>query len=316
MALFPAVRTPSDAARGILWKVASALVFTLMLTLVKLTAERVPVGQLLFARNFFGLIPVLIVVAWTHHLHDALKTKNIAGHVKRSVFGLIAMGLWFAALQRLSFPEATAIVYAAPLMMVVLAATVLGETVRIYRWSAVGVGFVGVVIILIPQIRAGFDVTRDAAALGAALALVSAAFMAITSVFVRQLATKEPTITIVLYFLLAGSGVSMLTAPTWVVPGWQDMLILVLIGVLGGIGQLLLTQAYRHAEASLIAPFEYTSMIWVIAIGYLVFAEVPTASVLLGSAIVIGSGIFVILRERQLGLPRAERKVGAPLRPS
>lgn len=316
MALFPAVRAPSDAARGILWKVASALVFTLMLTLVKLTAERLPVGQLLFARNFFGLLPVLIVVAWTHHLHDALKTKNIAGHVKRSVFGMIAMGLWFAALQRLSFPEATAIVYAAPLMMVVLAALVLRETVRIYRWSAVGIGFIGVVVILIPQIRSGFDVTRDAAALGAALALTSAFFMAITSVFVRQLATKEPTITIVLYFLLAGSGVSLLTAPTWVVPSWEDFAVLVLIGILGGIGQLLLTQAYRHAEASLIAPFEYTSMIWVIAIGYVVFAEVPTVSVLAGSAIVIASGIFVILRERQLGLPRAERKVGAPLRPS
>jgi drug/metabolite transporter (DMT)-like permease len=140
--------------------------------------------------------------------------------------------------------------------------------------------------------------------------------MAITSVFVRQLATKEPTITIVLYFLLAGSGVSLLTAPTWVLPSWEDCLILFLIGILGGIGQLFLTQAYRHAEASLIAPFEYTSMVWVILIGYFVFAEVPTVSVLVGSAIVIGSGIFVILRERRLGLPRAERKVGAPLRPS
>ncbi len=315
MVPFPALRTPSDAARGIIWKVSSALVFTLMLTLVKLTAERIPVGELLFARNFFGIIPVVIVVAWTGHLHDALKTKNIGGHVKRSLFGMISMGLWFAALQRLSFPEATAIVYAAPLMMVVLAATVLGETVRIYRWSAVGVGFIGVVIIVLPQIESGFDVMEDAAALGAALALLSAAFMSITSIFVRQLATKEPTITIVLYFLLAGSGVTLLTAPTWVFPSLTDSILLVLIGVLGGIGQLLLTQAYRYAEASLIAPFEYTSMIWVIAIGYFVFAEVPSTTVLIGSAIVVGSGIFVILRERQLGLPRAERKVGSPLRP-
>jgi drug/metabolite transporter (DMT)-like permease len=315
MLSFSAVRAPSDAALGIFWKVASAFVFTLMLMLVKLTAERVPVGELLFARNLFGLIPVVVVVAWTGHLHDALKTKNIGGHVRRSVFGMISMGLWFAALERLSFPEATAIVYAAPLMMVVLAATVLGETVRIYRWTAVAVGFVGVIIILVPQIEEGFDIANNAAALGAILALASAAFMSVTSIFVRQLATKEPTITIVLYFLLAGSGVSLLTAPTWVLPSLTDFAVLVLIGILGGIGQLLLTQAYHHAEASLIAPFEYTSMIWVILIGYFVFSEIPSVYVLVGSAIVIGSGIFVILRERRLGLPRAERKVGAPLRP-
>ncbi|WP_245943912.1 DMT family transporter [Acuticoccus kandeliae] len=286
-----------------------------MLTLVKIAGDRYPVGQLLFARNLFGLIPVLAFIAYTGHLHDALKTDNIFGHVRRAISGMFAMGLWFAALQRLSFPEATAIVYAAPLMMVVLAATVLGETVRIYRWSAVGVGFVGVFIILIPQFASGFNFDEDVAAVGAMLALASAGFMAMTSVFVRQLARKESTSTIVLYFLIAGTAVTALTAPTWVLPTWTDLFILVAIGVLGGIGQLFVTQAFQHAEASLIAPFEYTSMIWVVLIGYFVFGEIPTVYVLLGGAIVIASGIFVILRERKLGLQRAERKVGAPLRP-
>lgn len=307
--------TSNDAAVGVMWKVVSTLLFTLMLTLVKLVGERVPVGEVLFARNLFGLIPVLVVVAWTHHLHDVLRTESVWGHARRGIVGMLAMGLWFAALQRLSLPEATAIVYAAPLMMVILAATLLGETVRVYRWSAVGVGFVGVVIILIPQIRGGFDVTRDAAAFGALLALFAACFMALGSVYVRQLATREPTITIVLYFLIAGTAASFLTLPTWVVPSWTDFGLLTAIGVLGGVGQLLLTQAYHHAEASLVAPFEYTSMIWVVALGYLVFDEVPTVYVLAGGAIVIASGIFVILRERRLGLQRAERKVGGPVRP-
>ncbi|RAI03694.1 EamA family transporter [Acuticoccus sediminis] len=309
------VTVASNPAVGVMWKIVSVVVFTMMLTMVKLVGDRIPVGQMLFARNFFGLIPVLIVIVWTGHLHDALETKSITGHVKRAAAGMFAMGLWFAALDHLPLPEATAIVYAAPLMMVMMAALLLGETVRIYRWSAVGIGFVGVVVIMIPQIRAGFDITHDAKALGALLALIAAVFMAMASVFVRQLARTEATSTIVLYFLLAGTGMTLLTLPTWVVPSWLDLLGLVAIGVSGGVGQLLLTQAYQHAEASLIAPFEYTSIIWVVLFGYVIFGEVPSIYVVVGAAIVISSGIFVIFRERQLGLQREERKVGAPLRP-
>jgi len=306
----------NDAAVGITYKIVSAMFFTAMLTIVKVLGEGgMPVGEMLFARNLFGLIPVIIMIAYTGHLHDALKTNNVGGHVKRAISGMLAMGLWFAALDRLSFPEATAIVYAAPLMMVVLAATLLGETVRIYRWSAVSVGFLGVFVILLPQFQSGFDVMHDAKALGALLALTAAMFMALTTVFVRQLARSENTSTIVLYFLIAGTAITLVTAPTWIMPTWTEVLGLVLIGVLGGIGQLLITQAFQHAEASLIAPFEYTSMIWVVAVGYFVFAEVPTWSVLIGATIVVASGIFVILRERSLGVERAERKIGAPLRP-
>lgn len=306
----------SDAALGISCKIISAMFFTAMLTVVKVLGERgMPVGEMLFARNFFGLIPVVIVVAYTGHLRDALVTQNFPGHVKRAVSGMFAMGLWFAALQRLSFSEATAIIYAAPLIMVVFAATMLGERVRIYRWSAVAIGLVGVFIILLPQLRTGFDIFDNAAAMGALLALGAAFFMALTSVFVRQLALTESALTIVLYFLIAGSFVTLLTLPTWVMPTWEEAMLLVVIGILGGIGQLFLTQAFVYAETSLIAPFEYTSMIWVVLVGYIVFAEVPATSVLLGASIVIASGIFVIFRERQLGLQRAERKVGAPLRP-
>ncbi|MEM7694770.1 MAG: DMT family transporter [Pseudomonadota bacterium] len=311
-----ALTSTNPTVLGIGCKVISAMFFTAMLTIVKILGEQgMPVGQMLFARNFFGLIPVVIVVVMTGHLGDALKTNSYAGHFKRAISGMLAMGLWFASLQFLSFPEATAIVYAAPLMMVILAATILGETVRIYRWSAVGVGLFGVLIILWPQMREGFDPTKDVKALGAMLALGAAAFMALTTVFVRQLAQKDNTITIVLYFLIAGSAITLLTAPTWVMPSWQDALLLLLIGILGGLGQLFLTHAFHYAEASLIAPFEYTSMLWVLAVGYFVFAELPTPAVMVGASIVIASGIFVILRERRLGLTRAERKVGAPLRP-
>ncbi|ORE93632.1 hypothetical protein ATO13_13181 [Stappia sp. 22II-S9-Z10] len=305
----------TNPAFGVTLKILSVISFTIMLTLVKMMGDRIPVGELLFARNIFGLIPVVAVIAWTGHLHDALKTTSIVGHVRRAIAGMLAMGLWFAALQHLPLPEATAIVYAAPLLVVVFAVFLLGERVRVYRWSAVGVGLLGVIVILVPQISSGFDVADNARSLGAVLALSAAVFMALASVFVRQLAGKDSTSTIVLYFLMAGSVMTLLTAPTWVMPTLPEFLALVAIGVAGGIGQLLLTQAYQHAEASLIAPFEYTSMIWVVLLGYFVFGEVPSVYVILGGAIVIASGIFVIFRERQLGLQRAERKVGAPLRP-
>lgn len=290
----------SDALVGIAWKVASTFVFTVMIVLVKVVADRIPVGELMFARNFFGLLPVLVFIAWRRELLTVMRTKSIRGHAKRGVVGMTAMTLWFLAIAHLSLPEATAIVYAAPLMMVVCAAVILHETVRLYRWTAVAIGFGGVVVILLPQIRSGFDVSSDAKALGAALALGSAMFMAFASTYVRQLAVSEPISTIVVYFLLTGTVLTALTAPTWVVPTTGDLVILVLIGVLGGIGQLLLTQAYHHAEASVIAPFEYVSMIWVTAFGYFVFAEVPTANVVVGAAIVVASGVFVLLRERQL----------------
>lgn len=305
----------SENATGIAYKIISAMIFTVMLSLVKVLGERLPVGQMLFARNFFGAIPVLVVIAYTGGLRDALRTERPISHLARAMAGMFAMGLWFSALQRLSFPEATAIVYAAPLMMVALAAFLLREKVRIYRWSAVMVGLLGVIVILSPQLRTGFNITEDEAALGALLALVAAFFMAIASTTVRQLSKTEDTTTIVTYFLIAGTAVTALTAPTWVMPSALDAALLVMIGVLGGCGQLILTQAYHHAEASLIAPFEYTSMLWVVAIGYFVFAEVPNTSVLIGAAIVIASGIFVIYRERQLGLERKERKLGVPLRP-
>ncbi|MEM6762769.1 MAG: DMT family transporter [Pseudomonadota bacterium] len=308
--------TRSDALIGITYKIVSAMFFTAMLTIVKILGEGgMPVGEMLFARNIFALIPVVIMIAYTGHLGDAWRTKRPWAHARRAVAGMLAMGLWFAALERLTFPEATAIIYAAPLMMVILAATMLGETVRIYRWSAVLVGFCGVFIILTPQMATGFNIFEDEAAVGALLALGAAFFMSFAATFVREMAKTESTSTIVLYFLVAGSVITLVSAPTWIIPTWWQASLLVVVGILGGIGQLLVTQAFHHAEASLIAPFDYTSMIWVLIIGYFVFAEVPGPSVLIGSSIVIASGIFVIWRERQLGLQRAERKVGGPVRP-
>jgi drug/metabolite transporter (DMT)-like permease len=306
--------TSSNAMLGIAWKLASVVVFTAMLGLVKYASERIPVGEILFARNFFGIIPVVIFLAWQGSIRRALVTKSPGGHFKRAMTGVLAMGLWFVALERLSLPEATAIIYAAPLIMVVFAALILGERVRIYRWTAVSVGFAGVLVIVAPQLTGSVSLS-DAAMIGVVCALAAAVFMALTSVFVRQLVATESTATIVLYFFLAASVVSLVSLPFgWVVPSWHDLFILVLIGVIGGVGQLMVTTAFHHAEASIIAPLEYTSIIWATGIGYFFFAEVPRVATMFGAAIVIASGIFVIYRERRLGRVRHERKMGAPMR--
>lgn len=299
---------------GILLKVSSALIFTGMITLVKIASERVPIGEILFARNFFGMIPVLVMIAMRGELSTALTTRRPLGHLGRAIVGASAMALWFSALARIPLPDATAISFSAPLMTVFLAWLLLGEAVRIYRWSAVFIGFFGILVILSPHLTgAGYG---DAAASGAMFAFAAACFMALASVFVRNLTATERTATIVLWFSALTSVFSLLTLPFgWIVPDAGDALILVAMGLLGGIGQIMLTQSYRFAEASTIAPFEYTTMLWALLVGWLLFAEVPTIEVLLGAAIVISAGIFVIFRERRLGLDRTKaQKASSPSR--
>ncbi|MDQ0317145.1 DMT family transporter [Amorphus orientalis] len=301
---------------GIGFKVLSALLFSGMLALVKLAGERLPVGEILFVRNVVGVIPVLVFVTWTGDLAGVLRTSQPFGHVKRAVIGTAAMGLWFASLTMLPLPDATAISYAAPLMLVALAALLLGEKVRIYRWSAVGVGFIGVLIILAPQVLGGTSPAADMQRTGSLLALAAAGCMALASVFVRELTATEQTGTIVIYFFMAAAVMSLVTAPFgWVVPTAFELALLLGIGLLGGIGQILLTQAYRFAEASTVAPFEYTTMIWMVLLGYFLFGEVPQPFVIGGTVIVIGAGLYVIYRERKLGLERRERAAASPTRP-
>ena len=204
---------------------------------------------------------------------------------------------------------------AAPLAVVVLAALVLKEKVRIYRWSAVTIGFVGVLIMLSPHLGAGAHPVGGNAALGAMLGLAGAFCSAFASVEVRMLTRTEKTGAIVFYFMSLTSLLGLLTlALGWTVPDLKDFILLVTIGVLGGLGQMLLVQAYRYGDASLIAPFEYSTMLWAVAIGWFWFGEWPALAILIGATIVIASGIYVILRERQLGLARREQREVGPSR--
>ena len=299
--------------RGIALKIASVCVFMTMASLIKATADHVPPGEAVFFRSLFAIPVILGWLWWRHDLATGLRTQNPLGHLWRGLVGTTAMGLGFAALGLLPLPEVTAIGYAAPLLVVVFAAMFLGETVRLFRISMVGLGLLGVLIVLSPRLQIDPGTGDARQTLGAVITLMSATCAALAQVFVRRLTRTEDTAAIVFYFSITATCLSLLTLPWgWVIPAGPELLMLILAGLLGGVGQILLTSSYRHADASLIAPFDYTSMLIALAIGYFVFAETPTLTMLAGAAIVVAAGIAIILRERQLGLKRGARKAMTP----
>jgi drug/metabolite transporter (DMT)-like permease len=300
--------------RGIALKVASVMVFIVMASLIKSTAQHVPAGQAVFFRSFFAIPVIVAWLAWRKELATGLKTVQPLGHVWRGVVGTMAMGLGFAGLGYLPLPEVTAIGYAAPLLTVVFAAMFLGEEVRVFRISAVILGMIGILIVLAPRLSIDPGQAGTAEALGAMLVLGGAVFAALAQVFVRKLVNSEQTSAIVFWFSVTATVMSLITLPFgWVWPTIWEATILVLAGLLGGLGQILLTSSYREADASLVAPFDYASMIFALGIGYFVFAEVPTWPTLGGALLIVTAGILIIWRERKLGLERArQRKAMTP----
>lgn len=305
---------------GILFKIASAFAFSCMGAAVKVVgsitppSQSFPVGQVVFCRSFFALIPVFTWMALIGKLNTAFQTNNHKGHLKRGLIGSFGMFFGFTALMMLPLTDATAISFTAPLISVVLAAFVLGEVVRLYRWSAVLIGFCGVIVMLWPYISAD-AISRQPdtqLAAGALFGFLGASCAAFAMIEVRRLTTTESTAAIVIYFSLMTTTFGMLTvvgggidpAWAWRTPNPQQAILLVLVGVMGGFGQIFLTESYRRAPASTVAPFDYTGMVFAMAWGYFLFGELPHQLVFTGACIVCGAGIYVILRERQLGIDR------------
>lgn len=304
-----------EPLKGIGLKVVSVLVFVAMQSVVKYVSDEVPAGQIMFFRSVFAIPVIVVWLVAVGKIRSGLTTQNPLGHFLRGLAGSAGMVLGFAALGMLPLPEATAIGYAAPLLVVILAAMFLGERLRLFRMTSVGLGLVGVVVILSPRLSAvGEGGLAATEALGAMIALMAALCSALAQVFVRKLVFEESTSSIVFWFSISSAGLSLLSIPFgWVWPSPGTFALLVLIGLLGGVGQVLLTSCYRFADASVIAPFEYVSMLVALMVGFLVFGEVPTGTVLFGAALVVVAGIVIIWRERQLGFERSrERKARTP----
>ena len=293
--------------RGIALKLTAVILFTVMASLIKASSPHVPPGEAVFFRSFFAMPVIVVWLAMRGDLKTGFKVKRPLGHVFRGLIGVSAMGCGFAALGMLPLPEVTAIGYAAPLLTVLLAAVLLGERLRLFRLSAVLLGLVGVTVVLWP--RLSLEGLGDAATLGVILVLVSAVLRALAQIQIRQLVATEETSAIVFYFSLTATLFSLVTVPFgWRLPGPEVVAMLIGAGVIGGVAQIFLTSAYRYAGASVVAPFDYASILFAILFGYVFFDEVPTRMVLIGSALVMVAGGIIIWRERQLGLKRGKAR--------
>jgi drug/metabolite transporter (DMT)-like permease len=319
MAPAPAHSASSTVLLGVGLKLTATFFFSLMLALGK-AYSAYPVAQLVFFRSFFALVPLMIWLLLRGDFPRALRTQRLGGHLFRSVAGIGSMFCLFASYGLLPLADATALGYAAPLMIALLAAYFLGERMTGLRWGAVAVGFLGVLVMLGEHLGAHDPAAPARSALGAGLALLGAALVAVAMVQTRRLTKTEDTGAITFYFQTTttiASGLVLLIAAlwpahwpgaaigaqAWIAPAAEDWPPLIAIGLLGGVGQIFMTQGYRFADASILAVFDYSSLLFAVAIGFIAFGEAPSARVLMGAAIVIAAGLAVALQERRRGRP-------------
>ncbi len=312
---------------GIALKVAATLVFALMSAVVKFQSAEFGVAEIVFFRSFFALIVTVLWLIWRGQFPQQLQTARPFGHILRSTTGGTSMALSFAALAVLPLPDVTALGYTTPLLIVVIAAFLLREPVNASRWIAVVVGFGGVIVMLwehLQELRAlSWNSGISGPTWGVVMVLTSALFLSVALIQTRRLALSEHTAAIVFYFqsttlvcsafvmVLAAvwpatlPGAQLLSTQAWVTPEWGPFWSLVAIGALGGAGQILMTLSYRYADASIIAIFDYTSLLWTSLLGLMFFSDIPSPQLILGAIIVAGSGTFVIWSERRKRKSRA-----------
>jgi drug/metabolite transporter (DMT)-like permease len=305
----PAVPEQSPMA-GIGLKIASVCVFLGMSSLLKASGD-VPAGELVFFRSLFAIIPIVVFLAARGQLRPGVRTQRPLMHLLRGAIGTTSMACSFYALTKLPLPESITINYATPLLIVVFGALFAGETVRLYRWSAVIIGFCGVAVIVAPDLLALNNPSAGdrEQVLGVIAGLAAVGTGATVTLVIRNLVQTERPATVVLYFSITASILGLCTLPFgWVMPSLTQAAMLVSAGICGGIAQLMMNEAYRRADMSVVAPFEYVSLVLSVIVGYFVFAEIPNWATIVGGLIVTGSGLFIIFRERQLGLKRGKAR--------
>ena len=284
---------------GIGCKLLATIFFAVLFAAIRWLGPDFPIGEMVFFRGGLGAVVVVIAALFIGG-PSLLKTNNISSHALRSSAGTISMFCNFAAYTLLPLANATALGFASPLFVVIMAALMLSERVHAYRWTAVIIGFLGVIVIAGPE--AGLS---RPALYGALFALGGAGLQGAAMILIRRMSAYEHSITIAFYFMLTSTTVSLLTVWFgWQMPTVPQTAVLLLAGISGGVGQIFLSFSYRYSEASVVAPFDYAAMIWAVILGYLVFGELPAPQVWVGGAIVIGSGLLIFWRERMLGRQR------------
>jgi len=278
---------------GIGFKLLSVLCLAAMAACVKYLGSAVPAGQVVFFR---GIISMLVIgaVAWRTEGLKVLKTRNWRAHASRSVAGAISMFCWFISLTMIPLAQMMSISFTIPLFLTVLAMVFLHERIHSYRWTALAIGFAGVVIIVAPELIEG-----SGSALGVSIALAAAILAAFALMFLRRMSGHEHALTITFYFFLTSTvlAVATLVFGPWPVPTREQWLLLGMTGGFGVLGQLAMSYSYRYAEASLVAPLDYVNMLVAVLIGFYVFGEIPHVSTWIGAPLVMAAGGIILWRE-------------------
>ncbi len=294
-----------DIRRGAALMVLSHALFTAMSAVVKLLGETIPIVEIMFFRSALALPVVALILARGGGLRRGLRTRRFPGHVARACTGTAAQAAGFFALTALPLAEQTALGYTTPLFVTVLAILFLGERVGIHRWSAVLAGFLGVLVIAVGQgvgqvvgQAGGGSALGALATLGVVAAVAQGLFSAATTLLVRTLSATESSATITMYQSLLMTAFTLVLLPfVWVTPTWPELGLLVLVGLVGGVAQWMLTEAWASAQVSSVAPYSYSALVWSIGIGWLVWGDVPGIAMLAGSALIVAAGLHILHRE-------------------
>ena len=273
---------------GFLYMFMSVCAFSLMDLIVK-WSEDYPLGQVLFFRGFFGVVIYFFIMP-RERIKNFYYTKRAGLHLLRCLSGLIALIAIFIALRKLPLATVVSISFAAPIFTTIFSIFLLNEKVGFYRWLAVSIGFIGIIIITEP----GFD-DLNIYYLFPIIFCLGLSYVAIT---IRQLSTTEPVWLIALNFSIVITLASLFTIPFgWVMPNVKDLALLCMIGFFGGFANLWLSQSFKLSEVSLVSPLKYLALIFGIFFGYLIWDEIPTIRTLLGALLVIASSLIILRRE-------------------
>ena len=276
---------------GFFYMFISVCAFSIMDVIVK-WSEAYPVGQVLFFRGFCGIIPILFIIPKERYL-DFYKTERAKLHLMRCLAGLVALISIFIALRNLPLATVVSITFAAPIFTTIFSIFLLNEKVGFYRWMAVLVGFVGIIVISEP----GFS-SLNFYYIYPIIFCLGLSYVAIT---IRKLSATEPVWLISLFFSFSIMILSFFTFyQNWIMPSFTDLFLLAMIGILGGLANLWLSQSYKFSEVSLVTPLKYLALVFAIIFGYFIWDEVPSNKTLMGSLMVILSSLIIFRREMVL----------------
>ncbi len=276
---------------GFFYMFISICAFSLMDVIVK-WSDDYPVGQVLFFRGFCGIIPILFFIPKDRYF-DFYKTTRTFLHFKRCLAGLIALVSIFVALRNLPLATVVSITFAAPIFITIFSIFLLKEKVGLYRWLAVLVGFVGIIFITEP----GFSSLN----LYYIYPIIFCLGLSYVAIAIRKLSSTEPAWLISFFFSFSIMLLSFLSFyQGWILPSLIDLCLLSMVGILGGLANLWLSQSYKYSEVSLVSPLKYLALVFAIIFGYFIWNEIPTSKTLLGALLVISSSIIIFRREMYL----------------